>query len=73
MIGSRKYFILFVAFARVLYSKGPREKNLKSSENKTLTIFFDYAFSTMKCALIFCICSCAYVYETSCNLMACFF
>ena len=35
--------------------------------------FFDYANSTMKCALIFCICSCAYVYETSCNLMACFF
>ena len=41
MKGSQKYFILFVACARVLYSKGPREKkNLKSSENKTLTIFF---------------------------------
>ena len=41
MKGSQKYFILFVACARVLHSKGPREKkNLKSSENKTLTIFF---------------------------------
>ena len=58
MIDERlKYFILFVACARVLYSKGPREKKTWSWVKIRRSQFF----------------SCAYVYETSCNLMACFF